>query len=321
MDLSVVCPYYNESAIIGQTVRAMLARLETLDCEWELIVVNDGSIDDSAAIVGEIDHPRLRPIGYRFNRGRGHGLRTGIAAARGELLVTTEIDLSWGENIVQNLMTALEEWPDADIIVASPHLEGGGYANVPRKRVLISRFGNRVIRACMSNAVTMNTGMTRGYRRSVIQALPLFEDGKEFHLEVILKATALGYRIREIPATLEWKEWKRQGKPKKRKSSSKVPRLILSHTLFSVFANPVRYVWMMSFGSAILSLVSLVIAIVLAALERVSVYMALMSLSLMILAIMLFVLGVVVKQGNMVQRELWQLQSEHLKERNRRRDG
>lgn len=82
--------------------------------------------------------------------------------------------------------------PGADIVVASPHLPGGGYKNVPAKRVWLSRLGNKVIRACMSDAATMNTGMTRAYRRRAILSLPLYEPGKEFHLEVILKATALG---------------------------------------------------------------------------------------------------------------------------------
>ena len=72
-------------------------------------------------------------------------------------------------------------------------------------------MGNLVIRACMSNAVTMNTGMTRAYRRPLIQSLPLSEDGKEFHLEVILKATAFGARVREIPAILSWKDYKHEG--------------------------------------------------------------------------------------------------------------
>ena len=314
MDVSVICPFYNEAPIIEQAVRTMLQRLNSLQCEWELIVVNDGSTDESAEIVRQIgnEHPNLRLEGYPFNRGRGYALRTGIAAARGEIIVTTEIDLSWGENIVYELLSAIKKWPDADMVIASPHLPGGGYRNVPAKRVWLSRIGNHVIRTCMTDAVTMNTGMTRAYRRSVIQSLPLTEDGKEFHLEVILKATAFGFRIHEIPAVLEWKEYKHHGKRVNRKSSSRVNRLVISHSLFSVFANPVRYVWLMSLGSLLLSTVFFGLAIVLAFLQMVSAYAALMSVALFIVSIVLFVLGVVVKQGNMIQRELWILQRSHL---------
>ncbi|MGE0126721.1 MAG: glycosyltransferase family 2 protein [Blastocatellales bacterium] len=321
MHLSVVCPFYNEAEIIESAIEQLLAQLSSLDVEWELIVVNDGSADGSEAVAQRMAllDSRLRVLGYRFNRGRGHALRTGIAAARGEIIVTTEIDLSWGERIVHDLLEAMQSWPDVDVVVASPHLEDGGYRNVPFKRVWLSRLGNRVIRACMFNGVTMNTGMTRAYRRRAIQSLPLFEDGKEFHLEVILKATAFGFRIREIPALLEWKEYKHRGKRVKRKSSSRVNRLIVSHSLFSVFANPVRYVWAMSFVSLGLGAISFIFALMLYYWRMVSAYTALLSLSLVILGIMLFVLGVVVKQGNMIQRELWMLQSHQLGRE--RRDG
>ncbi|HWP48962.1 MAG TPA: glycosyltransferase family 2 protein [Candidatus Limnocylindrales bacterium] len=310
MDISVICPFYNEVEIIEQAIQQLLDQLKLLDGEWELILVNDGSTDNSGQIAQQIakDCPNLRVLGYPYNRGRGYALRTGIAAARGNIIITTEIDLSWGETIIQDLIGAMRKWPDADMIVASPNLPGGGYKNVPFKRVWLSRVGNRIIRACMANAATMNTGMTRAYRREAIQSLPLYEDGKEFHLEVMLKAIAFGFKIREIPAILEWKEYKYRGRRIERKSSSKVNKLIVSHSLFSVLANPVRYVWAMSLISMLLGIISFIGAVILFYLKMVSAYTALMSFSLMILAILLFVLGVVVKQGNMIQRELWILQ-------------
>jgi dolichol-phosphate mannosyltransferase len=314
VDVSIVCPFFNEAGIIEHAIRQMLVQLESLPVRWELIVVNDGSTDESALLAESValKHPRLRVLGYERNQGRGHALHTGILAARGDVIVTTEIDLSWGETVVHDLVAAMRRWPDADIVVASPNLPGGGYRHVPAKRVWISRFGNRVIRLCMANAVTMNTGMTRAYRREVIQSLPLNEPGKEFHLEVILKATSFGQRIYEIPAILEWKQHKRQGRVVKRKSSSKVNRLIVSHSLFSMFANPVRYVWLMSFAFFATGAFFVAAAFVLFYLRKVSAYTMLFGLSLSIVGMLLFVLGVVLKQGNIIQRELWLMQRARL---------
>jgi hypothetical protein len=229
------------------------------------------------------------------------------------VIVTTEIDLSWGEDIVPRLYAAMRERPELDVIVASPNLPGGGYRKVPTKRVWISRFGNRVIRACMSNAMTMNTGMTRAYRREAIQALPLEEDGKEFHLEVILKARALGYRMDEIPCYLAWKEHRQEGKKVQRKSSSKVNKLIVSHTLFSIFANPIRYVWGMALVAFLGSLVCLVVGVVRFLLDLVSVYMLIISLSLALFALIFFSFGVIAYQGNAIQKELWSLKRSALR--------
>jgi len=160
----------------------------------------------------------------------------------------------------------------------------------------------------MANAATMNTGMTRAYRSEVIKGLPLHEDGKEFHLEVMLKATTLGHRIREIPAVLEWRDYKHRGSRVKRKSSSKVNKLIVSHSLFSIFANPVRYVWAMSAFSFLLGMFWLGWAVILLLREQVSVFAALMAILMVVIGIVLFVLGVILHQGNMIQRELWLLQ-------------
>jgi dolichol-phosphate mannosyltransferase len=310
VDVSIVCPFFNEAGIIEHAIRQMLVQLETLPARWELIVVNDGSTDESPLLAEAValENPRLRVLGYERNRGRGHALHTGIMAARGAVIVTTEIDLSWGETVVHDLVAAMQRWPDADIVVASPNLPGGGYRHVPAKRVWISRFGNRVIRLCMANAVTMNTGMTRAYRREVIQSLPLTEPGKEFHLEVILKATSFGHKIYEIPAILEWKQHKRQGQVVKRKSSSRVNRLIVSHSLFSIFANPVRYVWLMSAAFFGMGVFFIGVAFYLYYLQEVSAYTMLFGLSLFIVGALFFVLGVVLKQGNIIQREIWMMQ-------------
>jgi glycosyltransferase involved in cell wall biosynthesis len=307
IELSVVCPFFNEEEIIEEAVIKLLERMKYLNLTWELIVVNDGSTDVSRDIVATLckSYPQLKLVSYLFNRGRGYALRRGIAQARGDIIVTTEIDLSWGEDIVERLYNAVQKHPEVDIVVASPHLQGGGYKNVPWKRVFFSRFGNWVIRACMTNTVTMNTGMTRAYRREVIQSIPLEEDGKEFHLEVIMKAHALKYRLCEIPSVLEWKTYKHRGKRVQRKSSSKIKRLVVSHSLFSLFANPIRYVWGLSAGTMFLSLAFLAWSVARLLLGLVSAFTLIVSLSLAIISLMFFSFGVIAQQGNMIQRELW----------------
>jgi len=314
IDISVVCPFYNEGQIVETAIRTLLERLEThLNGKWELIVVNDGSLDDSGEVAAKVaaEHSRLRYISYRHNRGRGHALRTGIHQARGDIIVTTEIDLSWGEDIVERLVAAMQDNPDADIVVASPHLPGGGYKNVPPKRVFLSKFGNHVIRALMTDAVTMNTGMTRAYRREAIQALPLDEDRKEFHLEVILKAQALGYRIAEIPSILEWKQYKHQGQRVKRKSSSKVNKLMVTHSLFSLFAQPIRYLWPLAIVSGLLSAGFMAAGVVFLFTPDIpSAFVVIVSLTLAIIAMILFIFGVLTQQGNMLQTEIWRLREE-----------
>ena len=159
----------------------------------------------------------------------------------------------------------------------------------------------------MINAATMNTGMTRAYRKDVIQTLPLEEKHKEFHLEVIMKAHALKYNIIEIPSILEWKAYKHKGKRVKRKSSSKIKKLVITHSLFSLFANPIRYVWAISGVSVLISLIFLLWSIMRLYFGLVSVFTLIISLSFGIISLILFGFGVLAQQNNMIQREIWTL--------------
>ena len=310
--ISVVCPFYNEEAILEKSVELMLANLIALQDEWELIIVNDGSKDGSLAIAKALEarNPRLTVAGYPVNRGRGYAIRTGIAQSRGELVITTEIDSSWGDDIVKRIVEEFRRQPDADIIIASPHLPGGGYKNVPRDRVFLSTFGNYVIRAGLTYWITMNTGMTRGYKREKFLELPLNEDEKEFHLEVVNKALAFGYRIYEISAILEWKDSKLSKSPdKKRKSSAKIAKLIRTHVLFSIGVAPFRYLFPMSAGMLVAATMLLAWSIVNLFNPNPSVYLVLAGLSLGLLGFLIFSVGVIAQQMRGLTREQWRTQS------------
>jgi hypothetical protein len=227
------------------------------------------------------------------------------------VLITTEIDSSWGDDIVRRLVDATRARPDADIVIASPHLPGGGYKNVPWLRVLLSKFGNWVIRSGLTYNVTMNTGMTRAYKLDRFLALPLDEDEKEMHIEVINKALAFGYTIIEIPAVLEWKDHRLAATPgSRRKSSAKLNKLIHSHMLFSLLAAPFRYMYVAA-GIVLLVAVGFMgWAVANLAKGEPSVFLVIIALALFIVFFLIFGIGVLAQQGRAIQRELWRLRSE-----------
>lgn len=307
MQVSVVCPFYNESAIIENAVRRMIANLEKSGADWELIVVDDGSTDNSLALVSAAikgDH-RVSVISYPYNMGRGHALKTGIEAATKEFIVTTEIDLSWGDGITQDILKKFRDEPHLDVVIASTNLRGGGYKDVPFQRILLSRLGNLIIRLLFTKNITMNTGMTRGYRRQIIQNLRTFEKGKEFHLEVLLKLVTLGARIGEIPATIEWKDHKLSKSRVKRTSSSNIPKLIGSHLNFAVFANPIRYFWLVSVLTFLMSASVFLYGAYRYLNGFVSIYMLLVALLLAISGFIFFGFGIITAQNNNILKELW----------------
>lgn len=311
--ISIVCPFYNEEAILEKSVELMLDNLSSLDEDWELIIVNDGSRDTSPRIARELEmaHPELKVVSYSQNRGRGYAIRKGVEESRGDIVVTTEIDSSWGDDIVQRIVAKFYERPDADIVIASPHLPGGGYRNVPALRTFLSTFGNYVIRSGLTYDVTMNTGMTRGYRREKFLQLPLDEDEKEMHLEIVNKALAFGFRIVEIPAVLEWRDKKLAApKAKKRKSSAKINKLIRTHFLFSLLAAPFRYLYAISALLGLISCGFLVFAVVNLFTDVPSIYVFLCSLLIGLFSFITFGIAVLAQQGRTIVREIWRVRSE-----------
>lgn len=261
--VSVVCPLFNEEAIIRLALLRTVANLERgFGDAWELILVDDGSRDTSLTEISEglsklplHSAERIRVLSLSANQGRGRALKCGIDAARAGVIVTTEVDCSWGDDIVRRLFDELRENSDTDFVVASPHRTGGGLVKVPPNRVFFTKVGNMLISTFFDSSVTMNTGMTRAYRSGVIQPLVVFENGKEFHLEVILKLLTLGFRVREIPATITWEDHRliRANAPK-RKSSTRIQKTINSHLRFIAIAQPVRYFAIFAVVSFILSL-------------------------------------------------------------------
>ncbi|MGO9620571.1 MAG: glycosyltransferase family 2 protein [Desulfobaccales bacterium] len=319
--ISVVTPFYNEAQILEKSVAQLLKSLEQLDDDWEMIIVNDGSTDGSGDIAVGIAarHPdRMRLVSYPVNQGRGYALKQGIDTSRGEIIITTEIDSSWGPAIVFQLADFLKANSKIDIVVASPHLPGGGYKNVPLKRVFLSSLGNKLIRLLFHSKIRMFTGMTRGYRASVIKSLPVYEKGKEFHLEVLHKAIALGYTIDEIPCVLEWKDHELVcdgDRAPKRQSSSKVPRLIKTHLFFAFTANPIKLLWGLGLAFMVTGFVCFSWAVVRLIIGQVAIFLALTAGSCVTIGLMFFLLGVLSSQLSIIQKDFWRLQSVILKMR------
>ena len=157
-------------------------------------------------------------------------LRKGFQESKGEIVVSIDADLSYDPHYILDLLETLRSEQDIDFVLASPYMPGGGVQNVPFLRLWISKLGNKILRFAMPNRIYTSTGIFRAYRRKVLDSLELESDGKEIHLEILSKALALGYRVKEIPAILTSR--------KRGKSKFKFRKTTISHLVFSVFEKP-----------------------------------------------------------------------------------
>ena len=232
MDLSIVIPMFNEADNVETTIRRIEDALSSYKGSYEIVPVNDGSTDNTQEILNRVSshNARVRFVSYPTNFGRGKALRAGFEASRGQLIVSIDADLSYDPRYILHLIEALDKNKDVDFVLASPYMPGGRTENVPFLRLWISKLGNKILRLTMPNKIYTSTGMFRGYRRKVLDSLELESDGKEIHLEILSKALALGFRAKEIPATLS--------RRKKGRSKFRFKKTATSHLVFSVFEKP-----------------------------------------------------------------------------------
>jgi glycosyltransferase involved in cell wall biosynthesis len=308
--VSVVCPFYNEGPLIVAAMRRMVANLHAQLNSWELILVNDGSTDRGPdLLIGALDEmkdPRIRFISYPVNYGRGRALKTGIDAAAGDVIVTTEADCSWGDDVAKRLSDALLSNIECDLVVASPHRQGGKFIGVPATRVLLTRWGNRLISLFFRSGLTMHTGMTRAYRRDVIVPLRTYENGKEFHLEVLFKLLTLKFRAHEIPATLSWKmRNESKGTKRHRILDARIIKVIQTHFVFLFLADPMR----LFSGAAILTFLVSLIFLILAThnliVGGVSVFYAMLSMFFLLFGFLFIGFAVVLTRMRDQSIEVW----------------
>jgi glycosyltransferase involved in cell wall biosynthesis len=199
--LTLILPCFNEAERLPQTLTAYLAHLSRRPGEVEVLVVDDGSTDQTFAVAQAIaaQDDRVRIIRSRPNHGKGFGVRTGMLQATGELLVFTDADGSYGPGEVARITAALA---DAPVAIGS---RPAGWATGPPARRLASRLFNRAIQALLDLPFGDTQCGLKGFRRQA--ALDLFGrarlDGFAFDVEVLFLARRLGLAVSEVPVRAE----------------------------------------------------------------------------------------------------------------------
>lgn len=228
MDVSLVVAAYNEEEIITENVALMVEALSSRpEVKWELLCVNDGSTDQTGQLIDIIaaSDSRFTAIHHRRNFGQGRALRSAFDKCRGEVVVTIDADLSYGvENIYKLVDVVLKE--NVEVALASAYMIGGDVHNIPLLRRLLSKFGNYYLSFQSEYPISTSTCVVRAYHRDVIDNLVCFSDGMEMQIEILMKCHMMGYRIRELPARLNWVACEEKEIKKTRKSNMNIPKSI-----------------------------------------------------------------------------------------------
>jgi dolichyl-phosphate beta-glucosyltransferase len=205
MNYSIVIPAYNEAKRLGPTLEKVLAYVQQQGWDAEVIVVNDGSKDNTAEIVRAFAerNPYLRLVENPGNRGKGYSVRNGMLKARGDVIVFTDADLSSPIEEMPKLLQALER--GADIAIGSRWLQADlQTTRQSLHRQLFGRIFNGLNRVILGlQFADTQCGFKAFTSRAAQTILPLQRIERwGFDPEILFLACKFGFRVEEVP--VQW---------------------------------------------------------------------------------------------------------------------
>jgi glycosyltransferase involved in cell wall biosynthesis len=197
--LTVVIPAWNEAQNLRRYPGELFPVLAELGTPVEAVIVDDGSTDDTARVASELGAP-ARLVSHARNQGLGAALRTGFAAAKGELLLTLDADLTFAPSLIPVLLRRFQQG-DVDVVSGSPKLAGYA-ADVPPFRIAVSRVATFVYSRMLGADITSVSPILRLYRTADLRELDLASVGFDINAEILFGLIRKGKRVAEVPAPL-----------------------------------------------------------------------------------------------------------------------
>jgi glycosyltransferase involved in cell wall biosynthesis len=194
MKTTVIIPAFNEA----KTIREIIQRVYAVNLVDEILIVDDGSTDNTREILKELEGQDLiRVISHTRNQGKGAAIRTGLKNATGDVVIIQDADLEYDPRDYPALLKPLEE-DIADVVYGSRFLGG------PRRPVMFWHMVANKTLTLVTNILYNNilTDMETGYkvfRREVVADMPLRARGFEFEPEFTAKVLKRKARIYEVP--------------------------------------------------------------------------------------------------------------------------
>lgn len=197
--ISFIFPAYNESENLKRFPTEVFPIFDQLGQPYEIVVVDDGSFDQTAEVARGLG-PKVNLVQHEKNKGLGAAIRTGISAAKGDLVITMDTDLTFAPSDVPKLLERYAKG-DVDIVSGSPKLAGYG-KEIPTYRVIVGKLSTLIYSLIFGSKITAVTPIFRLYRRQDLVDLPLVATGFDINAEILFYLVRRGKRVGEVPTML-----------------------------------------------------------------------------------------------------------------------
>ncbi len=194
LPVSVIVPVYNEEAIIENSVSRDIEQLRQFNCDYEILIINDGSSDQSAQIIDRCfgNKPEIKIIHKQVNEGFGSAIKTGVEFASKEHLLCIPADSPLTSEVLQSFLQAASR---ADVIV-SYRLKREGYSARMQLNSLAYHF---IVRSLFRIHLRDFNWIHMYHRRIFENGTNIRSKGIFMLAEVLIDAKRKGYTFHEIP--------------------------------------------------------------------------------------------------------------------------
>jgi dolichol-phosphate mannosyltransferase len=207
----LILPTYNEAENLERIVRAALPRLTEAAPEHRILVVDDGSPDGTGQIADRLaaELPAVEVLHRTAKEGLGRAYLAGFQhamAGGADLLLEMDADFSHDPADLPHLIRAAE---DADLVIGSRYVPGGGVRNWPLYRRALSRGGSVYARTILGVPVNDLTGGFKCFHRRTLEGIDYLNthaDGYGFQIELTYRAFKEGFRVKEVPIVFRERE-------------------------------------------------------------------------------------------------------------------
>lgn len=194
--ISIVVPAYNEEKNIKPLVSRLVPVIKQITKDYEIIIVDDGSTDSTWKEIKKLAKYKVRGIRRSGEHGPGLTIRAGLEAAKGDVVITMDSDLSHQPEELPVLYKKFRE--GYDVVIGSRFVKGGS-VNLPKFRVFLSKSCGLIGSLFLLKKLNDMTSGYRIHKKGVLKKIRLKGRGFEIHAEVPVKAHLMGFRVGEAP--------------------------------------------------------------------------------------------------------------------------
>jgi len=199
MRISLIIPAYNEERVIKETLEKLSEFTKSEKDNWEVILVNDGSKDNTLKILKNW-HPRFfKIVSYENNQGKGFAIKKGVENASGDYICFTDADLAYSFNNLKKLIIKLKDY---DIVIGSRNHLRDNHRNISFRRRIMGGAFNKISNFILRYNLEDTQCGLKAFRSNVARDLFSKQTVNDFSFdtEIIYLAKKKEYRLREEKA-------------------------------------------------------------------------------------------------------------------------